>query len=233
MGFFKKLFKPKSAKSIAKQAVKIALKPSKPKKPKVPPPPTKDELSFTVNFTDWLNGKSLIGTGLHRKHPEVRAKSYKALIEKTIENHGAFSMSYGQDFIDHGEFFPLSIDDESVSCRELPDSYCGESNNAPKRKFKFKKIELEEFVTIVDKKTLTENKRIISESLVKKGELALTSYIDEKGIEHFYDWKEIIPIRIDDEFLYYKDTPRSKKEKQIRLCWLQDIEFCEDEDDDE
>ncbi len=72
MGFFKKLLKPKPLKTVIKQAIKSS---SKTTNKASNTSYSATDLEYSVNLAGWLQGQSIAGTDLHRKHPDVRKKA--------------------------------------------------------------------------------------------------------------------------------------------------------------
>lgn len=222
MGFFKKLLK---------QSVKSALKDTPQKSARQEPTYEEKDFAFSVDFDDWLNGKDLFDTNLYRKHPEVKQRAHKALIEKTIEAYGAFDMNYGRDFENSGTFIPLKVDEEKVVCRESTDTYDGDAETPPQKTFKLEKIELNKFIPVVSEEIQLENIKIIEEAIQKKGFFTMFGYTDEKGIYRDDLFDESIPVKFDEEFLYVK-KPGGKKEYKIRLKWIEELDFDIEEEEE-
>ncbi len=187
---------------------------------------------YTVDINAWLQGKDLFYTNLFTKNDEVKRQAHKILIEETIEAYGAFSMRFGRDYEEDGEFFPLTVNDEKVVCRELWSSYPGDAETPPRRTFKLEKIELENFIPVVEEEIYTRNISTIREVIEKKGYLTTLDYTDDRGIYRESVLEEQIPLRLDDEYFYFKKPGKGQKEQRVRLKWIEEVDYDTEEDED-
>ena len=172
-------------------------------------------------------------TGLHKKHPEVIKRSQKALIEESLKEHGAVTLEYGREE-ELGDFFLIATNENSFKCRELPDSYCGEAADPPLKTFKYDKVQLQKFISGVDNEYQESVRKNLAEAEGKTIDSLSIDYIDEKTGKAAESLALSPNLRVDGEFLYFKEKPNSKKEKQVRLKWIEDIDIeLEYDDEDE
>lgn len=180
-----------------------------------------ERLSYTFDLDAWLSGNRIL-EGLYNKYPDVIRKVNKRLIEETIKNNGCFELNPYGEADEFGTFLPLSVDDEKVICREYYDNISPELMT--KKTFKLEKIELDRFIPVVTGGDYLRNLEEIKDAIEKHATITTISYLDEEGRLHDDGACLIIPLRVDDSYLYCK-RKRSSKEQKIKLKWIKYIQY--------